>query len=130
MPSPRWIAVAALALAALPARADVVPQTRPKPPRPVTGASTVKLVVLVDGGATRPKLVVPRNLAGSKRRAMGEGVEPATAVAGLALAGAFVSGGLWLSKRGRRMTTGLAVLLSLAVLGGTFAWANPVIVRS
>ncbi len=119
----RWIrsATAALVLLAIPA---VVWANRALPPPPPAGPlnkapQSVKFVVVVDDSVKEPRLEVPANLllAPDARRGDAAPAVPVIVV-GLALAGAFVSGGLWLSKRGR-IATSLVVALGLFALGGS-----------
>jgi hypothetical protein len=89
-----------------------------------TGANDVKLVVVVDPMVKQPRLEVPRSLliTGTPPRGpFGDAGGPSNVMAGLALALAFTSGGLWLSKRGRSVAITLAAVSLLTFAGAVGA---------
>jgi len=93
-------------------------------PPPFRRGIEAKLVVQVDRNAKQPTLIIPSRFVGGgvpgKRSDAGN---LNTAVAGLALAGAFVSGGLWLTRRRRHFVAAVAVLAFLGIGGGVL-WAD------
>jgi hypothetical protein len=134
-------------------RADLLPGPgRPRPPvRPVVppggnpfaqpGAGRplpvkVKLVVKVDEKIKLPVLQVPINLAlGQQVGPDGQTLPPRgadagrplgmpTIIAGLALTLAFVSGGLWLVRRGSGRALAIFLVLSVSAVGAAAVWAN------
>jgi hypothetical protein len=114
------LSVAALLVAASTVWANAAPMP-PNPPL-VKGPQNVKLVVEVDENAKAPRLEIPQNLITLqlRRGAPGPGADAGprvpTTIAGLALAGAFVSGGFWLTRRNRTIAT---IALAFLVVGGT-----------
>jgi len=96
----------------------------PAPPRPapLPEAKSAKINVVIDERVTEPRLIVPKSMMGEKKSAM---LETPTIVAGLALSLAFVSGGIWLVRRGKARAAA-AVMLALAALafGATALWAD------
>ncbi len=95
----------------------------PAPPALKPETKDVKFVVVLDDKATQPRLEVPRGLlVGPAPRRPGFGAANVpTVVAGLALSFAFVSGGLWLSKRGRKVAASLLVVSLLTFSGAAYA---------
>jgi hypothetical protein len=119
-----WSALSLLALAATLSLASAnVPPPRLPPANLRAGASEVKLVVVIDAKVKQPRLEVPRNLLVAPRLGparpgrIGAIDSTPNVTAGLALALAFTSGGLWLSKRGRSVAIALAAV-ALFSLGG------------
>ena len=87
-------------------------------PIPLPEAKPAKIVILVDERVTAPRFVVPKTLMADKK---GASLNTATIVAGLALTLAFVSGGLWLARRGKTRAI-VAVVATVAALAlGTTA---------
>jgi hypothetical protein len=120
------------------ATADLAP--RPNPAQPAI-KQTAPLTVEIDPAAKEPRLVVPRQLIfprpGFAPRGPARPPEQEQAdagpelprlhlvAAGLALALAVSSGGLWLARRGRVSGRGLMVVAGAVVLSGAAAvWAN------
>jgi hypothetical protein len=93
----------------------------PAPPQVVRGPRPAKLVIEVDEQAKEPLLLIPDRLLGAQGVPPDEkrgdaGPQLPMTVAGVALAGAFVSGGLWLTRRNRTVA---AVAVAFLVVGGT-----------
>jgi hypothetical protein len=104
--------------------ANGIPFPRPQPP---VATADAKLVVLTDANAKKPLLRVPVGLVTAVKKEdprppRGQAMlnEPATLIAGLALAGAFVSGGFWLLRgKGGRTAAAIVCVGCLALAGGT-----------
>jgi hypothetical protein len=82
-------------------------------------AHAVKLVVVVDDSAKTTRLEVPQGLVLTQAapiRRGDAGPRMPIIVVGVALTASFVSAGLWLSRRGRNMTS-LVIALALFALG-------------
>ena len=105
-------------------RADKVPPPPPKGETIKLGAREVKLVVERDDGVKEARLLVPQSLLTADKRRADAGWPLPTIVAGLALCAAFVSGGLWLARRGGRKLTAAVLVLSLAALGTAALYAD------
>lgn len=108
------------------ARADLAV---PPPPPPVA-THKVKLVVLTGDNLKEAHLRIPQNLlpaAKTEKSSETSLLGLPTVIAGLALTLAFVSGGLWLARRGRgpgRATPAVVLALSLFALGASVVWAD------
>ncbi len=96
-----------------PVRGDVA-----VPPPPLPEAKPAKIIILVDERVTAPRFVVPKTLMADKK---GAGLNTTTIVAGLALTLAFVSGGLWLARRGKARAIVASVVTVAALALGTTA---------
>lgn len=124
--SSRYLAAGLAALLlAVPVFANGAPF--PRPPVNMTSAEA-KLVVLVDANARKAVLRVPANLIAGKKeepRPRGQALlgDPSTALAGLALFGAFVSGGFWL-VRGKNKRTAAILCVACLALAGSAAFAD------
>ena len=117
----RWILGASAALLlGIPSVVWANARAPAPPPSPLNMAvQPVKVVVVVDDTVREPRLEVPQGLllnAGRPVRGADAGPRMPFFFAGLALAGAFVFGGLWLSRRART-TQALVVALGLLTLG-------------
>jgi hypothetical protein len=99
------------------ARADLAPP-RPKP------LKEGKFAVEVNNRITKAQLIIPRKFLARDRR--GAGLSLPTAAVGLCLTLAFVTGGLWLIRRGKapRGSTAALLVVGLAGLAATYAWAD------
>ena len=100
-----------------------IPPPPVKPSIPLPDAKNVKFKVVIDERVTVPRLVIPKSLMGDKKKAS---LEMPTIVAGLALSLGFVSGGIWLVRRGKRGAVAAAVVLALsaALFGATTLFAD------
>jgi hypothetical protein len=97
----------------------------PPPPRqaPLAKAKDAKIVLVIDERVTAPRLVIPKSLMGEKKKSAM--LETPTIVAGLALTLAFVSGGVWLVRRGKARAVAAAVLAPAALtFGAATLWAD------
>jgi hypothetical protein len=125
----RWTILAAVAVllgTVASARADKGP--RPDPKTIKLGARDVKLEVVVDDKAKTARLVIPAGLLTDDKRRADAGWPLPTILAGLALTLAFVSGGLWLARRGpARKAAAVVLLLALVAFGTAALTANPVV---
>lgn len=126
----RSIALGVTLLGLLTAHAGANPiAVRPpaqKNPAPTTSAAQdTKLVVEMSPSVTKPRLEIPApllaQLQGTSSK-LGWLGEVNTTVAGFALAGAFVTGGLWLTRRAGKKIAALAVLFVLT--SGSLLWAD------
>lgn len=113
-------------------RANPAPVRPPKRPELRTGPVETTVVVQVDASLKHPKLVIPANLLtedgkapGSKAGASAGGFN--TIFAGLALTGAFVSGGFWLTRNGRGRGFAAGLALALLLVGGSLASADLIV---
>jgi hypothetical protein len=110
------ISTAGLLLIAATASANFAPP----PPPLVRGPRPAKLVIEVDEQARVPRLEIPEKLLAAQAAQPGEkrgdaGPQLPMTVAGVALAGAFVSGGLWLTRRNRTVA---GVAMAFLLVGG------------
>jgi hypothetical protein len=95
---------------------------RPPQPLPLPEAKPAKLVVVIDERVAKPRLIIPKTLMGEKKSAS---LDTTTIIAGLALSLAFISGGVWLSRRGKARSVAAAVLsLSALTFGATTLFAQ------
>jgi len=131
----RWIAAfaAVLLLAGL---APVVwanggPPPFPRGNVPVLGEIPANLVVEVDEKAKEVRLQIPQGLFQPKpqpkpeRKGADAGLRMEDLLAGLALTGCLVSGGLWMIRRGRNRFLGpVSLALAALTLTGFAVWAN------
>jgi hypothetical protein len=116
----RWMLIAAAALLLAGVPSDLWANAGPPPPAQVTinyAPQAVKFVVVVDESVKEPCLHIPVHLLGKDGRRGDAGAPVPLFVVGLALTMAFVSGGLWLARRGRN-TTALVIAVGLFGLGG------------
>jgi hypothetical protein len=116
--------LAALVLMGAGLRANEAPPPPPKGETIKLGAREVKLVVERDERVKEARLVIPQGLLTADKRRTDAGWPLPTLVAGLALAAAFVSGGLWLARRGGRKVAAVVLVLSLLALGISALQAN------
>jgi hypothetical protein len=115
-------AVVALVGTVATARAD---RASPPPKTVKFGSRDVKLVVEVDDKVKTAKLVIPQGLLTEDKRRSDAGWHLPTIMAGLALTLAFVSGGLWLARRGpARKVAAVVLVLSLLAFGTAALYAN------
>jgi hypothetical protein len=119
----------ALAAAAPPARGNAAEPKAPPPPSSYeaeVGEREVRLVVVPSDAVKGVRLIIPQELVGKTTapRPKGVGLRLPTVVAGVALAAAFVSGGLWLSRRVKGRHAAAVVLLAALVVAGCGPQAN------
>jgi hypothetical protein len=90
----------------------------PPPPRPapLPEAKTVEVKVVIDERVTAPRFIIPKSMMAEKKSAS---LETTTIVAGLALTLAFVSGGVWLVRRGKARAVAAVILTLSALTFGT-----------
>jgi hypothetical protein len=132
-----FLAILLLSLATLPAWADIPPNPRGRPvDPPPPAAKDAKMIVELDPNAKEARLIVPRSVS-LRRGALDTNddtrvteAEPAghnhIVIAGLALALSLACGGLWLVRKNRLNSTGLALLLVVVagVAGSAIVLAN------
>ena len=126
----RWIlsASAALLLCGSPA---VVWANGAPPPRIIVdnkASKSVKFIVEIDDNVKEPRLEVPQGLLAAENRRGDAAPRVPIFVVGVALTASFVSGGLWLSRRGRNRAA-LVVALGMFALSGGMLLANAGIPR-
>jgi len=92
-------------------------------PPPFRRGTEANLIVQVDPTVKQPTLIIPAQFVGGPVGKRSDAGNLNTAVAGLALAGAFVSGGLWLTRRRRHFVAAVLVLAFLGI-GGGMLWAD------
>jgi len=119
-------AVALLLGSVASANADKVP---PPPPKTIkVGTRDVKLEVVIDDKAKTARLQIPQGLLTEDKRRSDAGWPLPTIMAGLALTLAFVSGGLWLVRRGpARKVAAVVLFLSLLAFGTAAVYADLIV---
>lgn len=119
------ILVVALVLASRAGANPVVPKDPPKVPAPAAGPNVVPVEVEIAGFARQVTVIVPVGLLQQPPRKGADAGPLHPAIIGLALAGAFITGGFWLVRGGRGTRSAVAGLLLLgAVVAGSFVQAN------
>jgi hypothetical protein len=119
-------ALLALAAAASSARGNKAPPPPPLPHEAEVGEREVRLVVVPSDAEKGVRLIIPQGLVGKTTAPRPKGVvlRLPTVVAGVALAAAFVSGCLWLSRRAKGRHAAAVVLLAALVVAGCGPQAN------